>query len=69
MRVAGRDVILALCWLLILLVLHFDFWRPSPPSLLGGWLPAELAYRLAHMLLSWLFLMFVCSRVWQPHEP
>lgn len=47
-----------------LLILHLDFWRPSTPELWFGSVPAELGYRVGWMVLAWLYLMFVTSRVW-----
>ena len=48
-----------------LVLLHLDFWRPQRSRLLFGWLPEELAYRVGFILLAWLFMLFVCSRVWR----
>jgi hypothetical protein len=46
-------------------------WRDSsqPPRLLFGWLPLELARRLAWMTAAWLFLLHLTCRVWQEEEP
>ncbi len=61
----SRDRFLAWAGLLFLLVLHVDFWRPQRPVLYFGWLPEELAYRIAWMVLAWIYLMFFTSRVWK----
>ncbi len=49
----------------LLVVLHLDFWRPQRVELILGWLPVELAYRLAYCLLAWLYVLFVVRWVWQ----
>ena len=48
-----------------LVLLHLDSWRPQRSRLLFDWLPEELAYRLALILLAWLFMLFVCSKLWR----
>jgi hypothetical protein len=57
----------ALAWVgaLALVALHLDFWRPQRVVLYFGWLPEELAYRLAWMGLAALYLVFVCRFVWR----
>ena len=57
---------LTLAWVgfLLLLALHLDFWRPQRSELLFGWLPVELAYRVLFLVLAWLYMVFICSRVW-----
>jgi hypothetical protein len=30
-----------------------------------GWLPEEALYRLAWMLLAWLYLLWFCTQVWR----
>lgn len=59
--------IAAIAWVggLVLLALHVDFWRPQRPVLWLGWLPEELVYRLAWMVLAWLFLTFFIRFVWR----
>lgn len=56
----------AIAWagFLLLIFLHLDFWRPQSPELYFGWLPQELAYRLAWMVLAWLYLMYFTRFVW-----
>lgn len=49
----------------LLVALHLDFWRPHRAVLYGGWFPEELAYRLFTMLLAFLFIHLLCSRVWE----
>ena len=51
---------------LILVVLHLAF-RPGA-RLLFGWLPAELAWRIAYCVLAWGFLVWISLRVWR-EEP
>lgn len=60
----------ALAWILglLLLGLHFDFWRARDVSIWFGWLPGELLYRLAWMLLVWLYLLFFCSWIWRDQD-
>jgi hypothetical protein len=50
---------------LLLLVLHLDFWRPQRVILYWGWVPEELAYRLAWIGLAFLYLLYFCSYVWE----
>lgn len=59
---------IAICGFVVLIVLHLDFWRPQRDTLLFGWLPEELAYRLAYCVLAWFYILFVCARVWR-EEP
>jgi hypothetical protein len=47
--------------------LHLDVWRTQRPRLYLGWLPEELFYRLAWILLAWVYLLFLCARLW-PEE-
>ena len=70
MRLVGRRIDRIVGWggFLLLVLLHLDFWREQRVRLWGGWLPEELAYRLAWVLLAWLYLLFVCARLW-PREP
>ena len=50
-----------------LYVVHHWGWHDAaqPPRLLFGWLPVELAWRLAWMGAAWLFLLHLTSRVWR----
>ena len=61
-----------IAWLggMILLVLHFDFWRVQRAELYFGWLPEELAYRVTWLLLAWVYLLYFCAVVWrdEPEE-
>jgi hypothetical protein len=50
---------------LVLVLLHLDFWRPQRARLYFGWLPEELAWRVAWLLLAWALMLFVCARVWR----
>lgn len=71
MKVASRSPLLAvLAWggALLLLVLHLDFWREDRARIFFGWLPEELAYRLAWMLLGWIYLLWFCARVWREED-
>ena len=56
--------IVAWVWFLALVVLHLDFWRPQRPDLWFGWLPEDMAYRLAWMVGAFFFLLFFTYRVW-----
>lgn len=49
---------------LLLLALHLDSWRAPSERLWFGWVPAELAWRLAWMGLAFAYLVFFCARVW-----
>jgi hypothetical protein len=51
------------------LVLHLDSWRPKRAVIWLGWLPEELLYRLAWMLLAWVYLLYVCRYHWRADEP
>ena len=57
--------IVAWAGFLLLIFLHLDFWREQSPTLYLGWLPEELAYRLAWMVLAWLYLMYFTRFVWR----
>ena len=52
----------------LLLLLHMDFWRPQRPHLWFGWLPEELAFRIGTIVLAWLLMLWICSRVWLEEE-
>ena len=62
-----RRTALWIAWVgcVALTLLHLDFWRPQRVVLLFGWLPEELAYRVAFVLLAWGFMLFVCAYVWR----
>ena len=64
-----RQVSAAIAWiaLLLLVVTHMDFWRPQEVSLVAGWLPFELAYRIVWLLAAWLYMVFLCRLLW-PEE-
>jgi len=66
-----RSVAVSLAWVggVLLLAGHLDFWRPQRAVLHFGWLPEELAWRLAWMFFAWLWLLFVCARVWRDELP
>ena len=53
---------------LVLVVLHFDFWRPQSARLLFGWLPQELAYRIAYIGLAWIYVVWICRWVWREED-
>ena len=59
-----------LAWLggAILLALHLDFWRERGTELYLGWLPEELAWRVAWMLLAMCYLVWFCKSVWAEDE-
>lgn len=58
------ESLVAVLGLVLLLVLHLDFWRPQVVRLHFGWLPEELLYRLVWMLFAWGYLLFFCARIW-----
>jgi hypothetical protein len=53
--------------LLILFVVHQDFWFWDDPTLLFGFLPVGLAYHAAYCAIASLLWYLVVTRVW-PHE-
>ncbi len=59
-----------LAWLggVLLLALHLDFWRERGTELYFGWLPEELAWRIAWMLLAFGYLVWFCKSVWVEDE-
>ena len=52
----------------VLVALHLDFWRPQRPRSWFGWLPEELAWRLAWMGLAFLYLLYFCAHLWRDGE-
>jgi hypothetical protein len=64
---ARLPALLAWAGALALLALHLDFWRPQRVAFVG-WLPEELAFRVAWMLAAWAYLWFFCARVWKRAE-
>ena len=52
----------------VLVLLHLDFWRPQRARLLFGWLPEELAYRVAFIVLAWCYMLWICARVWREED-
>lgn len=60
--------LIAWAGLILLLVLHLDFWRPQRAVLYFGWLPEDMAWRLAWMVLAWIYLVYFTLKVW-PEEP
>lgn len=59
---------LATVGFLLLLAGHLDFWRPRSAEIVLGWIPVELAWRLAWMLAAWLYLMAFTRFVWRDEE-
>ena len=59
---------LAVAGLVGLLILHLDFWREQRPELVFGWLPEDVAYRLAWMGLAFVYLWFFTRNVWGEGE-
>jgi hypothetical protein len=53
---------------LALLVLHLDSWRPQRVAIHLGWIPEELLWRLAWMLLAWAYLFYICRFHWRTDE-
>ena len=53
---------------LVLVLLHLDFWRPQRPRLLLGWLPEELAYRIAFIVLAWIYILWICQWIWREED-
>ena len=67
-RLASKHRLIAWIGLAALFALHLDFWRPQRPLLYFGWLPEEMAYRLAWMLLAWIYLLYFTRFVWTSEE-
>ncbi len=55
----------AVIGLVVLLVLHFDAWREPDPAARVGWLPLELAWRLAWMVAAGAYLWWFTARFWR----
>lgn len=55
---------LALLFLAGLLLGHLDSWRPQRAVVWFGWLPEELAWRIAWMLAAWAFVVWFTRAVW-----
>ena len=55
----------AVAGLAFLCLLHFDFWREPDPAARVGWLPLELAWRLAWMVASGAYLWWFTARFWR----
>lgn len=51
--------------LVVLLLLHFDVWREPDPAARVGWLPLELAWRLAWMVAASAYLWWFTARFWR----
>jgi len=62
----NKTIIQVIAWLgaLVLLALHLHFWIDPGPDLWWNWLPIDLAYRIAWLVLAWLYLLFFCRFVW-----
>lgn len=56
--------ILAVVLLVALCALHFDWWRTKGPGASIGWLPQEFAWRLAWIVLAFLYLWWFTARFW-----
>lgn len=52
----------------MLFILHLDFWRSDEVHLYFDWLPHELAYRIAWMVLAWAYLSFFCRYLWRTFD-
>ena len=63
----SRRATVSLAWIgfLVLVVLHVDSWRPQRSEVYLGWIPEELLYRFIWIGLAWLYLLFICARVWE----
>lgn len=61
MKPAARWVWLSFPFVLLT---HFDFWRVAEPTLIGGWLPPELAWRIVYIFLAWFWIMALCRWAW-----
>lgn len=66
-----------IAWVLaiLLVALHLGFWdawdawRPDRPGQVRlGWIPDELAWRLAWMALAFAYLLWFCGAVWRIEE-
>lgn len=61
-RTAIRAAALAV---VVLSILHVDFWRPSTGALWLGCVPEDLAYRIAWMIAAWGVMLFITAFVWR----
>jgi hypothetical protein len=68
LRTRRRRHVIAWAGALFLLALHLDAWRPQRVELWFGWLPEEMAWRLAWMAIAWVYLLWFCSAVWAADE-
>lgn len=55
---------LSLLCLAGLVATHLDAWRLQRDVVWFGWLPEELAWRLAWMLAAWAFVAWFTHAVW-----
>lgn len=67
MRHSSARLVAAIA-LLLLTLLHLDFWREQRVAFVLGWIPIELAWRIGFVLAAWVFVMFVCARVWREED-
>ena len=56
--------VIATVLLLLLFILHQDFWLWNDRSLVFGWLPVGLAYHAAYSLVTALVWVFVIKVLW-----
>ena len=49
---------------MLLIAAHLDFWRPQREVVWFGWLPEELLWRLAWMVLAAAFVIHFTYFVW-----
>jgi hypothetical protein len=52
-----------------LTLLHLDFWRTQRGTLLLGWIPDELLYRLIYILLAGAYILWICAWLPDADEP
>ncbi len=63
--ISRRTKVMAWGGFVLLLGLHLDFWRPKRAEIWFGWMPEELAWRVAWMVLAFGYLWWFCQRVWK----
>jgi uncharacterized membrane protein len=53
----------------VMTLLHLDFWRPQSDTLMLGWVPEELLYRILYIFLAWVYVLWVCAWLPEAEEP
>lgn len=68
MNPSARRRTIAWSGLLVLLILHFDFWRDrSGPAFVLGF-PSELTYRLVWVVFAFFYLRWFTAAFWRQDD-